>query len=154
MDPEESPYYYTEVISALYYSPPTILNSWLERDVPLRPRQLEGVIIAHGYVSVPRQCHDETLVPVELLLRDERYNELSFAFAVRVDRSVMRKCERQGRERRELALKRSALFQPKGLRVRDQKSVARQKAIKQPHVRDKHDATGGARTSDAKPGNR
>lgn len=108
--------YYTDVIGGLCHFPPTVLNPWLKRDVPPRPRQVEGVIIAHGYISVPPECHDETLVTVSLLLMDERRNELSFEFGVRVDRSVMRKCERRQRERLAFArsTKGSGLFEPKG----------------------------------------
>jgi len=140
-DDPESPYY-KDLIGTLYYQPPTFLNDWLTSGVPLRPRQVEGVIIAHGYLSVPPECHDETLVTVELLLRDERRNELSFEFGVRVNRSVMRKCERQQRERREFApsAKRRGLFEPKGGQLRNQKSGSRDEAIKQPYIGGEHDA--------------
>jgi len=146
-DPEDNSYY-EHLIGGLCHLPPKVLNHWLTSEVPLRPRQVEGVIIAHGYMSVPRACHDETLVPLKLLLTDERRNELSFDFGVPMDRSVMRKCERQQRERREFArsTKGSGLFEPhRGLRG-DQKSVSREGAIKQPHASVEHDATGDART--------
>jgi len=106
---------------------------------------VEGVIIAYGYVSVPPQCHDETLVTVQLLLEDERRDELSFEFGVPVDRSVMRKCERQQRERREFArsVKGGGLFEPKGGRLRDPESVSRDK---QPQAGGDHDTTCDART--------
>jgi hypothetical protein len=134
-DPEERPYYYKELIDTLYHQPPTFLNDWLTSGVPLRPRQVEGVIIAHGYISVPPKCHDETLVAVKLSLMDERLNELSFRFGVRVDRSVMRKCERRRRERGEFdPAKRSGLFGPNSGQLRDQMRVSRDKAIMQPHV--------------------
>lgn len=139
-DPKESPYY-SDLIGNLCQFPPTVLNSWLERTVPLRPRKLEGVIIAHGYIRVPPECHDETLVPVQLLLEDERRDELSFEFGVRVDRSVMRKCERRQRERREFARStRLGLFELKRGQLRDQKSVLRDEAMKQPYISGKHDA--------------
>jgi hypothetical protein len=146
-DPKESSYY-TDLIGGLCHFPPTVLNPWLERDVPLRPRRVEGVIIAQGYSSVPPECHDETLVTVKLLLMDERRDELSFEFGVRVDRSVVRKCERRQRERREFGrpLKRSGLFGPQAEQRRDQKSASRDEAIKQPHIRGEHDATGDPRT--------
>jgi hypothetical protein len=116
-DPKESAYY-ADLIGGLYHFPPRVLNPWLERDVPLRPRQVEGVIIAHGYVSVPCECHDETVVGMKLLLMDERRNELRFDFRVGVDRSVMRKCERGQRGRREMArsVKGRGLVERKGLR--------------------------------------
>ena len=146
-DPAESPHY-KDLIGGLCQFPPAVLNPWLERSVPLRPRQVEGVIVAHGYVSVPPECHDETLVTVKLLLQDERRNELSFGFGVRVDRSVIRKCERRQRERRELArvAKGCGLFEPKGGQLRDHKSVLREEAITQPHVGGEHDGAGDART--------
>ncbi len=137
--------YYQYLIGRLYHSPPQLLNPWLERDVPLRPCRVGGVIIAYGYVSVPPQCHDETLVTVQLLLEDERRDELSFEFGVPVDRSVMRKCERQQRERREFArsVKGGGLFEPKGGRLRDPESVSRDK---QPQAGGDHDTTCDART--------
>ena len=147
-DPEDSPYY-KELIGALYHQPPTILNDWLTRGLPLRPRQVEGVIIAHGYASVPRACQDETLVTVQLLLEDERRNELSFEFGVRMDRSVMRKCERQQQERREFARSTEGrgLFQPRGGQLRDQKNVSPEDAIKQIRVSGGHDTIGDAKNS-------
>jgi len=112
---------------------------------------VEGVIIAYGYVSVPPQCHDETLVTVQLLLEDERRNQLSFEFGVRVDRSVMHKCERQQRERRDArSVKGGGRFEPKGGRLRDEESVSREGAIKQAHASGEHDATGHARTPETK----
>jgi hypothetical protein len=145
-DPKERSYY-TDLIGGLCQFPPTVLNPWLERDVPLRLRQAEGVIIAHGYVSVPPECHDQTLVTVKLLLMDERRDELAFEFGVRVDRSVMRKCERLQRERREFArsVKGSDVFERKGGQLRDQKSVLGEEAIERPRAGGEHDATGDAR---------
>jgi len=127
-DPEETPYY-KDLIGDLCHFLPTVLNPWLERDVPLRPRRQEGVIIAHGYIRVPPECHDETLVTVQLLLEDAGCNQLSFEFGVRVDRCVMRRCERQQRQRREFArsVKGGDLFEPKGGRLRDPESVSRDK---------------------------
>ena len=141
-DPEGSPYY-KDLIGGLCQFPLTVLNPWLERDVPLRPRQVEGVIIAHGYISVPPECHDETLVTVKLFLMDERRNELSFGFGVRVDRSVMRKCERQQRERRAFAqsTKGGELFEPKRGQPGDQKSVSPGETLKQPRASGKIGAT-------------
>jgi hypothetical protein len=126
-DLEECPYY-RYLIGGLHRSP-ELLNPWLERDIPLRPRRMEGVIIAYGYVSVPPQCHDEMLVTVQLLLEDEGRNQLSFEFGVRMDRSVMRKCEPEQRQRREFArsVKGGDLFEPKGGRLRDPESVSRDK---------------------------
>jgi hypothetical protein len=96
-----------------------------------------------GYIPVPPECHDETLVTVKLLLMDERRNELSFGFGVRVDRSVMRKCERQQRERRAFAqsTKGGELFEPKRGQSGDQKSVSPGETLKQPRASGKHGAT-------------
>ena len=145
-DPAESTHH-TDLTSELCYFPHTVLNPWLKRDTPLRPRQMEGVIIAHGYVSVPPECEDETLVTVKLLLTDERCDELSFEFGVRVDHSVMRKCDRRRQERHEFArsAKRSGLFGPSRGQFRDRKS-AFAGGIKQPLTRGEHDTTGDART--------
>ena len=146
-DPENAHYRY--LVGMLYHQPPTFLNRWLTSGVPLRPRQVEGVIIAHGYISVPPKCHDETSVTVKLLLMDERENELSFEFGVRMDRSVMRKCERQQQERREFARSTEGrgLFQPRGGQLRDQKNVSPEDAIKQIRVSGGHDTIGDAKNS-------
>jgi len=143
-DPEENSNY-QDVIRGLSQLPPTALNRWLTSAAPLRPRRAEGVIIAHGYISVPRECRDGTLVTVQLSLRDERRHELSFDFGVRVDRSIMRKRERQKRER--LAFARSArgtgLFGPKRGQPGDEESVPHQANIQRPP----EIAVGGLRTA-------
>jgi hypothetical protein len=152
-DPEGS-LFYKDLIGGLYHFPPRLLNPWLKREVPLRPRQVEGVIVAHGWSSFPSKYHDESLVTVELLLRDERRNELCFDFGVRVDRSVKRKYERRQRERREFArsTKGGGLYERKGGQPGDQKSVSPEEAIKQPHASGEHDATCDARTPETKLG--
>ena len=151
-DPEETPYY-KDLIGDLCHFLPTVLNPWLERDVPLRPRRQEGVIIAHGYIRVPPECHDETLVTVQLLLEDAGCNQLSFEFGVRVDRCVMRRCERQQRQLREFSrsVNGGDLFEPKGGRLRDPESVSRDK---QPQAGGEHNATGDAGTPETTPANR
>ena len=146
-DREESSNY-KDVIGRLYYSPPKLLNPYLKRERPLDVRQVEGVIIAHGYVSVPPECHDETPVKVELLVRDERRNELCFDFEVRMDRSLMHKWERRQREQFEHAhwTKRTRLYEPKREQPGDRKSVSPEEAIKPPHASGEHDVTDDART--------
>lgn len=146
--------YYQYLIGGLYHYPPILLNDWLTGDVPLRPGKVEGVIIAYGYIPVPFQCHDETLVTVQLLLEDERRKELCFDFGVRVDRSVMRKCERRQRDRLARSAKGGGLYEPKRGQPGDQKSVSRERAIKQPHASGEHDATWDSRTPETKPGDR
>jgi hypothetical protein len=116
---------YQDVIDGLLPYSPTVLNDWLTSGLPLRPRQVEGVIIANGFISVPPECHDETLVTVELLLRDERRNDFCFDFRVRVDRSVKRMYERRQRERSERArlTKRVGLYEPAAGQTGNQKNV-------------------------------
>jgi hypothetical protein len=130
---EDSPYY-QDLIGFLYHSPPTVLNAWLEPEVPLRPRRTQGVIIAGGYVDVPAECRDEEVVRVELLLRDQRRNEFCFDFGVEVDRRFMREYERR-RQQRQLELARSTggggLFAPASGPLGDQKRVPRESIIKQ-----------------------
>jgi len=124
-DPTESKYYQA-LIDELPYHPTELLNDWLTSKTPLCRRQAEGVIVAEGWTSFPPDLHDETLVTVELLLRDEQHNEICFDFGVRVDRSMKRKHERRQRERRE----RTRLTKPGGLyggQLGDQKSVCRKK---------------------------
>jgi hypothetical protein len=128
-DPEESSYY-VKLIGGLYHLPPTSLNPALTSDLRLPCRRLEGVIIAHGYTSVPRECHDETLIRAELSLTDERRKTLSFDFGVQLNRSVMRKCEKQRqKERRALAHspEERGLFEPKRGQPGHQKSVSPEK---------------------------
>ena len=127
-DPEESSDY-QGVIGSLYHSPPRFLNPYLKRELPLDVRQVEGVIIAHGYSSFPSQYHDESPVTVELLLRDERRKELRFDFGVRVDRSLKREYERRQRKRREFArsTKGGGLFARNRGQPGDQKSVSPEK---------------------------
>jgi hypothetical protein len=141
-DPQESPYF-SDIMGGFCQFPPTVLNSWLERSVPLRPRKLEGVIIAHGYIRVPPECHDETLVPVQLLLEDERRDELSFEFGVLVDRSVMRKCEQRQRERRAFSrpTERTGLFGPNRGQLGDQNSVSPEGAISRRDAGSEHGTT-------------
>jgi hypothetical protein len=148
--------YYQHLIGGLYHYPPILLNDWLTGEVPLRPGKVEGVIIAYGYIPVPSQCHDETLVTVQLLLEDERRKELSFDFGVRVNRRVMRKWERRQRDQLGLARwnKGVGLYEPKRGQPGDQKSVSRERAIKQPHASGEHDATYDARTPETKLGDR
>lgn len=127
-DPEESSDY-EGVIGSLYHSPPRLLNPYLERELPLDVRQVEGILIAHGQSSIPSKYPDESPVTVELLLRDERREELSFDFRVQVDRSIMHKWERRQRERLEPAgwIKRTGLFGPARRQPGDQKSVSPEK---------------------------
>jgi hypothetical protein len=130
-DPEENSYYQELITWLPHYSPPTILNRLLTPEVPLRQRQVQGVIVAEGWTSVPPECHDESLVTVELLLRDERRNEFCFEFGVRVDRSVKRKYEARQRERHERmrSTKRGGLYGPARGQLGDQKSVSPEEAI-------------------------
>jgi hypothetical protein len=127
-DPEESSDY-KGVIGSLYHSPPRLLNPYLKRELPQDVRQVKGVIIAHGQSSIPSKYHDESPVTVELLLRDERREELSFDFGVRVDRSMMHKWERRQREQLERSrwTKRTGLFGPARRQPGDQKSVSPEK---------------------------
>lgn len=127
-DPEESSYY-QDLTAGLPQFPPTVLNRLLTSEVPLRPRQAEGVIFANGWTSFPPEYHDEMLVKVKLLFGDEKRNEICVEFGVRVDRSLKRKHERRQRERRE----RTPLTRPGGLfeggQLEDQEGVSREEAV-------------------------
>ena len=141
-DPEENSSYYKQLTSSSYHFPLSLLNPYLKREFPLNVCKVEGVIIAHGYGSIPSKYHDESLVTVKLLLKDERRDELCFNFEVRVDRSMKRKYERQHQERiADLRLtKGGGLYAPKRGQLGDQKSVSRKEAIKQPYASG-HDTT-------------
>jgi hypothetical protein len=154
--PEGKSNYYDELIGRLYHFPPRLLNPYLKSELPLDVRQVDGVIIARGYSSIPSKFHDESPVTVELLLMDKRRNELCFEFGVRVDRSVMRECKRKQLERCEFARTRGrGLYEPKvGGRPADQKSVSLKKVIDQSHTSGGHDATYGPRILETGPSDR
>ena len=80
-----------EITQGLPIFPSRILNrEFVGRTVPLRPCQIQGVIIGTGYSPVPAKLHDEMTVTMQLVLADERDNLFSHEFSARVDRSVMR----------------------------------------------------------------
>lgn len=121
---------YKDVIDWSPSLPTKVLNHMLTKGLPLRHCQVEGVIVANGWSVVPPQYHDETLVRAELLLMDERRNEICVEFGVRVDRILMRKYERKLSERRESArlTKRRGLFEREQDDL-EQKSALAKKAI-------------------------
>ena len=130
-DPEKIPRCQELIACLPHYSPPTILNRLLTREVPLRPCLVLGAIVAEGSTSVPAECHDDSLVTVELLLTDERRNDFCFEFAVRMDRSLKRNYERQHQELRERVppTERTGMFGPKIRQVENQKNVSPKEAI-------------------------
>lgn len=75
---------------------PAILNEFLvNRPVPLRPCQREGLIIATGWSQMPAEYPDEKPVKFDLWLRDARDEEFHVDFVARVDRRLKRMYERQ-----------------------------------------------------------
>ena len=113
------------------YSPPTVLNRLLQRELPLRTCQREGVIIAHGEGCVPPTCLEGSHVMLQLLLRDERRNEFLFGFEVRVDRSILRKYEQQQQKRRQSSgLSTSGLYEREERQPADQPTVSREVATR------------------------
>ncbi|MGA7293819.1 MAG: hypothetical protein WBW85_14890 [Terriglobales bacterium] len=135
VDPEEISDY-QNAIGRRICDPHTVLNRWLEHKVALRSRQLEGVIVGHGHVTVPAECREDTAVNVKLLLTDRGRDQLSFEFVVRLDRSAIRNCERRRRERLALAqsTERNCLFESDGGQPQDEKSGSRERAIKRPRA--------------------
>jgi hypothetical protein len=95
---------------------------------------VQGVIIAEDWTSIAHKWHEETLVAVELLLRDERRNEYHVDFRARVDRSLQRKYERRQQERRAVlrSSKREGLYAREGGQLGDRKSVSPGEAVS-PH---------------------
>ena len=123
---------FQNLIQALPWYPPIILNDYLvERPLPLHRCQFEGVIIAIGWSSVPATYRDETLVSMELSLWDEQGHEIYCEFTGRVDRSIMRKYERQQQKRRALAPlpKRTGLYGPLEASVGNQRGTSQKLAI-------------------------
>jgi hypothetical protein len=153
-DPEASAYY-EDVISGSIPYPPMLLNRRLTGEVPLRRGQVQGMIIAMGWSSVPPQYHDHKQVPIELSLWDECDNELGFAFWARVDRSVKRKYEwleqRHGVVR---STKRVPIFKPEDGKLGEENGILPEEAIKHLHAGGEHDATCGARTPATNRGDR
>ena len=74
---------------------PTILNRWLKSEVPLRPRRIDGIILAEGWTSFSAEYQHDMPVAVQLLVQDEKHHQLTFDFEVRVDRSVKRRYEQR-----------------------------------------------------------
>jgi hypothetical protein len=93
-------------------------------------RILPGFIFS-GWSCVPHECHDDSRLAIELLLRDERRNEYCFEFEARLDRCVKRKYERRQRERYERmgSTKRGGPYGPARGQLGDQKSVSPEEAI-------------------------
>jgi len=128
-DPTES-IHYRKLIDEFPYHRTELLNHWLTSTTPLSRRQVEGVIVAEGWTSFPPKYHDETLVPVKLLLRDERGDEMCWPFGVRVDRGLKRQYERRQQERRE----RMRLTKPSAYTTGDRKSARTKEAIGTRHA--------------------
>ena len=138
--------YFQNLIQGLPTYPPFLLNDLLaQRDLPLRRCQHEGVIIATGWTSIPATYPDETLVSMELSLKDDQDNETDFEFRGRVDRSFIRTYERQLQERRAAAPlhKREGVFGPT-LGESDRPSIS-----PEPQVATERDETGASKTSGA-----
>jgi hypothetical protein len=140
-DPMESKYY-PDLIDLLPYNRTVVLNDWLTSGVPLRCCQVQGAIIAEGWTSVPPTWHDETLVAVELLLRDKERKEFHFDFRARVNRSLQRKYERRQQERREVlrSTKREGLYGARRGQPGDQETVSPEEAINLRHASHERDA--------------
>jgi hypothetical protein len=129
-DPAENKYYPDLIDQLPYtYTGVTLLNDYLTSGVPLRPRQVKGVIIAEGWTSVPTGLHDDMLEKVELSMQDERHNELCFDFQVRGDSTLLLRYQRLQRkhyERIRLA-KAGGLFEKEQLG--DVKSISPHEAV-------------------------
>ena len=129
-DPDEWPYH-PAMIDTLCSERP-LLNRYLTSSLPLRPCQVEGVIIANGWSVVPPQYHDNTTLRVKLVLEDERRNEIPFEFRVQLDRSLKRAYElKQARRREKMppSGRGGGLFAPAAGPLGDPTSVAPEKAI-------------------------
>lgn len=110
-DPES--FCYQKVMERLNTEAPNILNPLLLNHVPLRERQEEGIILAHGPAQVPHDCPDETPTTISFRLTDQTDHVLSVAFRACLDRSFKRKDERQLAElRARQHSKRMPIFPP------------------------------------------
>jgi hypothetical protein len=93
---------------------PKILNKYLvDCPRPLQICQLQGLIIATGWIRVPAEYPDEKRVSFHLCLRDEQEREYDYYFYARVDRRLKIQQERKMREAAELVRNRVPLFDPR-----------------------------------------
>jgi hypothetical protein len=103
-----------ELIRGQHSLLPTSLNLWLKSPVQLRPRNVEGVILAEGWTSFPTDHQDSMPVTVELLIEDERHNKIKFDFEARVDRNLKRRYEqKQKRHFESRQASTGGLFEPR-----------------------------------------
>jgi hypothetical protein len=119
-----------EITQGLPIFPPRILNhEFVGRTLPLRPCQIEGVIIGNGYCPVPTKFHDETIVTLKLVLVDERDGVFSFDFTAGIDRSVMRSHRRKWASKHPVnSSRRSGLFDT--IEPDDQVGISREVQVK------------------------
>ena len=96
-DPEWGHY---ESVIDVYPYPAKNLNCLLTSGLPLSPRQARGVLIANGWSKIPPQYHDNVQLKVQLLLMDEKRNEICSEFVVLLDRTLKRIYERKQAIRR------------------------------------------------------
>lgn len=81
--------YLNKIIEDFPRSAPVFLNDFLVgHPQPLRPSQHEGLIIATGWLPVPRGYRNERLVKLEVLIMDAENNQFRYQFAARVDRRL------------------------------------------------------------------
>jgi hypothetical protein len=100
-DPREHEHPSLQNLTEGLYKQPTILNDFLAgQSVPLRHRQVKGVIFATGWTSDPPTHCKERFLTIELLLRDEQGNETNLEFTAEVDHGIRQRDERQQQERR------------------------------------------------------
>lgn len=83
---------------------PTVLNKFLVgRQLPLRPCQLEGLIIAIGWSHVPAVYQDEKRVSFKVCLTDRQEAEVRCNFIARVDRRLKLRYESQRPDPKQVA---------------------------------------------------
>jgi len=105
--------FYEDLLQDLPTDPPNVLNDLLTHHVPLRPRQEEGIILAHGWTAVPVALDDHSPLRINLWLRDQHGVEMSFDFQARLDRTPRVRYERKKLKRAASAPPRQPIFPPK-----------------------------------------
>ncbi len=104
--PDENQFFH-DLTGGLPQHPPRILNDCVvDRPLPLRRCQLDGVIIATGWSSLPTSYRDEDLVAMRLTFVNQDGYEIECEITGRVDRSIKRKHDRRRQER-------SRVFRPR-----------------------------------------
>jgi len=123
--------FYKDLLKGLPAYPPNILNGLLTHHEPLRPRQEEGLILAHGWTEVPLAVRDHSPIIIDLSLVDQRGGEISFEFQATLDRAARQRYEDEKFERAARTPSRQPIFVHTDRGSTDREEVSRPNATKE-----------------------